>query len=111
MKFTQYTDTYTLIGLKSSSLEIIISHWMEKLLKKCHHGVIYQLNAIQVHDQSSPAIHPDLQLVLDKHHRVFEIPIDLPPPGVSMITTSLSSQVVIPLMYIPIFIHLIKKMK
>jgi hypothetical protein len=52
---------------------------MEKLLKKGHHGVISQLNAIQVQDQSSPAVHPDLQLVLDKHHRVFETPTDLPP--------------------------------
>jgi hypothetical protein len=52
---------------------------MEKLLKKGHHGVISQLNSIQVHDQSSPTVHLDLQLVLDKHHRVFETPTDLPP--------------------------------
>jgi hypothetical protein len=52
---------------------------MEKLLKKGHHGVISQLIAIQVHDQSFPTIHLDLQLVLDKHHKVCETPTDLPP--------------------------------
>jgi hypothetical protein len=51
---------------------------MEKPLKKGHHGVIAQLNSIQVQDQSSPIVHHDLQLVLEKHHRVFETPTNLP---------------------------------
>jgi hypothetical protein len=79
MSFTQYAHTYTLQGLQVGSPEIISSHRMEKLLKKGHHGVISQLNAIQVSDQSSPTVHHDLQLVLDKHHKVFEMPTDLPP--------------------------------
>jgi hypothetical protein len=54
MRFTQYAHTYTLQGLQVGSPEIISSHRMEKLLKKGHHGVISQLNVIQVSDPSSP---------------------------------------------------------
>jgi hypothetical protein len=84
---------------------------MEKLLKKGHHGVIAQLNSIQVHDQSSPTVHLDLQLVLDKHHRVFETPTDLPPSRGEhdhRIPLLPGSQ---PPMYIPTGIHFLKKMK
>jgi hypothetical protein len=63
---------------------------MEKLLKKGHHGVISQFNAIQVTDQASPEVPPSLQLILDKYPRVFEVPTDLPPSRVSMIIASLS---------------------
>jgi hypothetical protein len=52
---------------------------MEKLLKKGHHGVISQFNAIQVTDQASPEVPPSLQLILDKYPRVFEVPTNLPP--------------------------------
>jgi hypothetical protein len=52
---------------------------MEKLLKKGHHGVLSQINVIQVSDPSSPIVHPDIQLVLEKHHRVFDMPTKLPP--------------------------------
>ena len=60
MSFTQYAQTYTLKGLQYGSPEIISSHWMEKLLKKGHHGVIAQLNSIQVQEKSSPTIHSDM---------------------------------------------------
>jgi hypothetical protein len=46
---------------------------MEKLLKKGHFGIIAQFNAIQVMDNPTQDIHPNLQLVLDKHHHVFEV--------------------------------------
>jgi hypothetical protein len=52
---------------------------MEKLLKKGHHGVISQFNAIQVTEHASQVVPPSLQLILDKYHEVFEIPIALPP--------------------------------
>jgi len=79
MRFTQDDHTYTLQGLQDGSQEIMSSHHMEKLLKKGHHGVIAQINSIQVHNQSSPTIHLNMQLVLDKHQMVFETPTDLSP--------------------------------
>jgi hypothetical protein len=84
---------------------------MEKILKKGHHGVIAQLNSIQVSDHSSPTVPPNLQLVLDKYHQVFEIPKDLPPSrgehdhNIPLLPGSH------PPMYIPTGIHLLKKMK
>jgi hypothetical protein len=48
MSFTKEGHKHTLKGLKSYFLEIIISHHMEKLLKKGHLGIISQFNAIQV---------------------------------------------------------------
>jgi hypothetical protein len=53
MIFTQDTHSYTLKGLQEVSLEIIISHRMGKLLKKGHHGVIFQFNSIKVTQQVS----------------------------------------------------------
>jgi hypothetical protein len=52
---------------------------MEKLLKKGHHGVISQFNAIQVTEHASQVVPPSLQLILDKYPKVFEIPTTLPP--------------------------------
>jgi hypothetical protein len=48
MRFTLEAHTYTLHGLHVRSPKIIISHIMEKLLKKGHHGVISQFNSIKV---------------------------------------------------------------
>jgi len=53
MSFTQYAHSYTLKGLQACSPEIISSHRMEKLLKKGHHGVIVEFNAIQVTEHTS----------------------------------------------------------
>jgi hypothetical protein len=52
---------------------------MEKLLKKDHYDIISQFNSIQVMEILTQEIHPDLQLVLKKHHQVFETPKGLPP--------------------------------
>ena len=52
---------------------------MEKLLKKGYSGIIAQFNAIQVLDSQTQEVHADLQLVLNKHQQVFEIPKNLPP--------------------------------
>jgi hypothetical protein len=40
MSFTKEGHKHTLKGITSSSLEIITSHHMEKLLKKGHSGII-----------------------------------------------------------------------
>jgi hypothetical protein len=65
MSFVQDSHTHTLKGLQVSSPEIISSHWMEKLLKKGHYGIIAQFYAIQVVQNTTPAIHLDMQRVLD----------------------------------------------
>jgi hypothetical protein len=79
MRFTQEAHPYTLMGLQVGSPEIINSHRMEKLLKKCHHSVISQFNAIQVTEHASQVVPPSLQLILDKYPKIFEIPTTLPP--------------------------------
>jgi hypothetical protein len=79
MSFTQESHPYTLRGLQVGSPEIISSHRMEKLLKKGHHGVISQFNAIQVTEHASQVVPPSLQLILDKYPKIFEIPTALPP--------------------------------
>jgi hypothetical protein len=53
MSFTQEAHPYTLMGLQAFSPEIIRAHMIKKLLKKGHHGVITQFNAIQVTEQAS----------------------------------------------------------
>jgi hypothetical protein len=47
MQFNQGGHQYKFQGITASSPEVISSHRMEKLLKKCHSGVITQLHAIQ----------------------------------------------------------------
>jgi hypothetical protein len=41
--------------------------------------MIAQINSIQVNDPSYSTFYMDLQLVLEKHHKVFETPKKLPP--------------------------------
>jgi hypothetical protein len=77
MSFHHEAHSYTLRGIQLGSLEIISSHRMEKLLKKGHHGVITQFNAIQVTEQASQVVPPSLQLILDKYPKVFEVPTSL----------------------------------
>jgi len=43
---------------------------MEKNLKKCHHGVVAQFDAIQAIESTTPDVHPNMQYVLDR-------PVDL----------------------------------
>jgi len=61
------------------STEIISSHRMEKLLKKCQFGIIAQLHSIQAVEIPSPISHPDIQSLLSKHQFVFDNPQGLPP--------------------------------
>eukprot|EP00253_Pinus_taeda_P018379 PITA_18379 len=79
MSFKQNNHTHTLRGLQAGAPSIISSHRMEKLLKKGHHGVIAQFNAIQAFDPNSLHIHPEMQQILNNHLSVFEKPHELPP--------------------------------
>jgi hypothetical protein len=71
MRFTQEAHTYTFQGLQASSPKIIISHRMEKMLKKFHRGVNAQFHAIQITNQASSIVPPILQLILDKYPKLF----------------------------------------
>jgi hypothetical protein len=84
MSFQKDGHSYTLKALKACSLEIVISHCMEKLLKRGHYGIIAQLHAIHVFEDSSSPIHSNLQLVLDKHQQVFELPQEYHPHVVNL---------------------------
>eukprot|EP00253_Pinus_taeda_P024423 PITA_24423 len=79
MSFKQNNSTHTLRGLQAGAPSIINSHRMEKLLKKGHHGVIPQFNAIQVVETKSLPIHPEMQQILNNHLPVFDKPHELPP--------------------------------
>jgi hypothetical protein len=72
MQFNQEGQQYKFQGITVSSLEIISSHRMEKMLKKCHSGVISQLHAIQATE--TPFVPQDLQSILSKHQVVFSTP-------------------------------------
>ena len=52
---------------------------MEKLLKKGHHGVIAQFNAIQAFEPSSLYIHLEMQHILNNHLQVFDKLHEIPP--------------------------------
>ena len=67
MSFKQNNYTHTLRGLQAGAPSIISSHRMEKLLKKGHHGVIAQFNAIQASEPTSLPIYPKMQQVLNNH--------------------------------------------
>eukprot|EP00253_Pinus_taeda_P025087 PITA_25087 len=79
MSFEQNNSTHTLRGLQVGAPSIISSHRMEKLLKKGHHGVIAQFNAIQAVEPKSLQIHPEMQQILNNHLSVFDKPHELPP--------------------------------
>lgn len=61
MSFKQHDHIHTLRGLQAGAPTIIISHRMENLLKKSHHRVIAQFNAIQSIESTTPHIHPKMQ--------------------------------------------------
>jgi hypothetical protein len=77
MQFNQEGHQYKFQGITADSLEIISSHYMEKLLKKGHSGAIAQLHAIQA--TKTPLVPKDLQAILSKHQLVFSTPQGLPP--------------------------------
>jgi hypothetical protein len=77
MKFDQAGQKYKFQGIIVSSLEIISSHHMEKLLKKGHSSLISQLHAIQA--TKTPFVSKVLQSILCKHQVVFSTPQGLPP--------------------------------
>jgi hypothetical protein len=77
MQFDQGGHQYKFQGITIGSPEVISSHRMEKLLKKCHSGLIAQLHAIQATE--TPLVPQDLQALLSKHQTVFSTPQGLPP--------------------------------
>jgi hypothetical protein len=77
MQFDQEGHQYKFQGITASSPEVISSHCMEKLLKKCHSGVISQFHAIQATE--TPSVTEDLQALLSKHQMVFSTSQGLPP--------------------------------
>eukprot|EP00253_Pinus_taeda_P036679 PITA_36679 len=79
MSFKQNNSTHTLRGLQAGAPSIISLHKMEKLLKKGHHGVIAQFNAIQGVETKSLPIHLEMQQILNNHLLIFDKPHDLPP--------------------------------
>eukprot|EP00253_Pinus_taeda_P026265 PITA_26265 len=79
MSFKQNNSTHTLHGLQAVAPSIISSHRMEKLLKKGHHGVIAQFNAIQAIETKSLSIHPEMQWILNNQLLVFNKPHEIPP--------------------------------
>jgi hypothetical protein len=46
MIFTKEGHVHPLQGIQARTLEIVSAHHMEKLLNKCHFGIISQLNVI-----------------------------------------------------------------
>eukprot|EP00253_Pinus_taeda_P012205 PITA_12205 len=79
MSFKHNNSTHTLRRLQVGSPSIISSHRMEKLLKKGHHGVLAQFNAIQGVKIKSLPIHLEMQQILNNHLPVFYKPHELPP--------------------------------
>jgi hypothetical protein len=77
MQFQHEGQRYQFQGLTIGSPEIISSHRMENLFKKCHSGIISQLHSIQAIE--TPSVHPDLQAILSKHQAIFSTPQRLPP--------------------------------
>jgi hypothetical protein len=76
-QFDQEGQQYKFQGIIVSSPEIISFHFMEKMLKKCHSGIISQLCALQAIE--TPSVSQDLQSILSKHQVVFSTPRGLPP--------------------------------
>jgi hypothetical protein len=72
MQFQYEGQQYKFQGIKIGSPEIIISHRMEKLLKKGHSGIIGKIHSIHVVE--TPFVHLDLQSILSHHQVVFTTP-------------------------------------
>jgi hypothetical protein len=76
MQFDQEGQQYKFQDMTFGSPEIIRSHRMEKMLKKCHSVVISQLHSIQ--ETKTPSVPQDLQSILSKHQVVFSTPQGIP---------------------------------
>ena len=77
MQFQQEGKKYKFQGITTGSLELIISHYIERLLKKGHSSIISQIHSIQAIE--TPSMHPDLQSIISQHHIVFQTPQGIPP--------------------------------
>jgi hypothetical protein len=69
IKFQWEGHHYNFQGITTGSPEIIISHQMEKLLKKGNSDIISQLHSIQTIE-----MYPDLQSALSRHQAIFNTP-------------------------------------
>jgi hypothetical protein len=79
MKFSLEGKEIELRGITGKPNKVIISNGMKKLLKMGHQGVIVQLCSLDV-QTSKPSIPLDLQGIIDKNSKVFEVlPRVLPP--------------------------------
>jgi hypothetical protein len=65
---------YQFQGINAGSPDIISSHRMEKILKNGHSYIISQFHAIQAIEIPSTIFHPNIQLILSKHHSFFDNP-------------------------------------
>ena len=66
-------------GLKEKSPQMVISHQMQKLLKKCADGFVAQLCSLKV-SQCNALTHLDLQAIIDHHSVILgDMPKGLPP--------------------------------
>ena len=72
MQFQKKEQKYNFQCITTGSPEIINSHQMENLLKKCHSGIISQIHSIQV--VGTTFMHPFLQSILSRHQVVFNTP-------------------------------------
>ena len=79
MHFLVNGKKHKLKGLQLGSLNIIISHLMENILKKNSHGVIAQLHSIHMQPSTISTTPLDLQQILDRYARVFAEPMGFPP--------------------------------
>jgi hypothetical protein len=77
IQFDQEGQQYKFQGIIVGSLEIISSHRMENILKKCHSGIISQLYALQATE--TPSLPQDLQSIVSRHQVVFSTPREIPP--------------------------------
>jgi len=77
MQFHQEGKPYKFQGITTVSLEIINSHYMEKLLKKGRSRIIAQIHSIQFIE--TPSVYRNLEAIMSQHTHVFQTPQGLPP--------------------------------
>jgi hypothetical protein len=113
MQFQQEVKYYKFQGITAGYPEIISSHHMEKLLKKCHSSIISQLHFIQAVE--TPLVHLDLQAIISLHPIFFQTPQGLPPPppppAKTITIPFLSSRAIFFPIFSLIIIPLLKNMK
>jgi len=70
MKFSLEGKQIELSGITGKPSKVISSNAMKNLLKKGNQGVVVQLCSLYV-QTSKPSIPLDLQVIIDKHSKVF----------------------------------------